>query len=162
SLSRRAGKKRSRRVAIKARAVARVSWAAATACSACQPVTVVPPAVPVPVRVAPANEDVRFSRRNGSRGVCFPSSRSDHGSVAGELRPEALFVLRGAGTLRGAILCVPFAGASAMLWPPGTATHLREDEDALILHAIAWLRSQGAKVIQCLLDPEEMGRAEPL
>src|SRR5262249_44618924 len=89
-------------------------------------------------------------------------TNATHLFASGELRHEGLFVVRGAGGPEGAVLSVPFAGASARLWPPGTKDGRAEVEDALLSHAIAWLRGRGTKVIQCLLDPEESTRGGPL
>lgn len=81
----------------------------------------------------------------------------------GDLDPHGLFVLRGASGLRGALVCQAVPGRGALFWPPGIAgaTSAR-DEDALIVHAVAWLRQHGAKLAQTLLDPEEARLAAPL
>lgn len=81
----------------------------------------------------------------------------------GELDAQGLFTVRGSAGQRGAILCLPLPGRSALLWPPGVMGDRRtETEDALVQHACAWLRQRGVKVTQTLLAPEEMGLAEPL
>jgi ribosomal protein S18 acetylase RimI-like enzyme len=81
----------------------------------------------------------------------------------GDLNPHGLFVLRGKSGLRGAIVCQAVPGGGALFWPPGIAgAPSVPDEDALIGHAIAWLRQQGAKLAQTLLDPKEAFLAAPL
>ncbi len=80
-----------------------------------------------------------------------------------ELDPHGLFVLRGASELRGALVCQTIPGGGALFWPPGIAGAPRmAEEDALMAHAIAWLRQRGAKLAQTLLDPEEAFLASPL
>jgi mycothiol synthase len=81
----------------------------------------------------------------------------------GELNAEGLFVLRGAIGLRGALVCLPVPGRSALVWPPGAEDDRREEtEDALLRHAAAWLRRRGVKLAQTLLAPEEEHLAAPL
>jgi mycothiol synthase len=81
-----------------------------------------------------------------------------------ELDPQGLFVVRGpGGDLCGALLCLPVPGHSALLWPPGVmGDRPTETEDALLRHALAWLRQRGVKLAQTLLAPEELGLGEPL
>jgi ribosomal protein S18 acetylase RimI-like enzyme len=80
-----------------------------------------------------------------------------------ELDPRGIFVVRGSRALRGAIVCLPVPGGSALVWPPGAAgAGRRAVEDALVQHAIAWLRQRGVKLAQALLAPEEMHLAAPL
>ena len=38
----------------------------------------------------------------------------------GALDPQNLFVHRGAASLRGALVCLPVPGASALVWPPSS------------------------------------------
>jgi mycothiol synthase len=81
----------------------------------------------------------------------------------GELDPQGLFILRGPAGLRGALLCMPVPGRSALLWPPGVVEdHRTELEDALLHHACVWLRQRGVKLTQTLLAPEETFLADPL
>lgn len=81
----------------------------------------------------------------------------------GELNPQGIFVLRGSDGLRGALVCLPVPGCTALLWPPGTVEERRAGrEDALLRHACAWLRQCGVKVVQTLLAPEETFLATPL
>ena len=81
----------------------------------------------------------------------------------GALDPQNLFVHRGAASLRGALVCLPVPGASALVWPPGAVQDGREEiEDCLLRHALAALRDRGAKLAQTLLAPEEAPLAASL
>ncbi len=81
----------------------------------------------------------------------------------GELDPRGIFVVRAAAGLRGALVCLPVPGCSALIWPPAVVgdrpTAL---EDELVRQAIAWLRGRGVKLAQALLAPDEAPLAEPL
>ncbi len=80
-----------------------------------------------------------------------------------ELDPRGVFVLREASGLTGALVCSPVPGASGALWPPvALGKRAAEGEDALVRHACAWLRGQGARLAQALLSPEEECLAAPL
>jgi ribosomal protein S18 acetylase RimI-like enzyme len=82
---------------------------------------------------------------------------------SGELDPQGILVLRGDEGLRGALVCLPVPGGSALVWPPGAVEDDRAAiEDALVKHAVGWLRRRSAKLAQTLLDPDEMFLAEPL
>jgi ribosomal protein S18 acetylase RimI-like enzyme len=82
----------------------------------------------------------------------------------GELAGEGLLVARQGDTVIGAMVCLPVAGASALLWPP--QTHQRNDqnaiEDQLLGYALSWLESQGVRLVQALLTEFEAGLAAPL
>ncbi|HZV05053.1 MAG TPA: GNAT family N-acetyltransferase [Gemmataceae bacterium] len=81
----------------------------------------------------------------------------------GELNPQGLFLVRGAASPRGALLCLPVPGCTALLWPPGAVEDgATELEDALLRHARGWLRQRGVKLVQTLLAPEESFLAVPL
>jgi ribosomal protein S18 acetylase RimI-like enzyme len=82
----------------------------------------------------------------------------------GDLDPRGVFVLRQPGGLDAALVCAPVPGASAALWPPVSVEDDRraQREDALMRHACAWLRQQGARLVQALLAPEEEHLADPL
>lgn len=81
----------------------------------------------------------------------------------GELDPQGIFIVRGASSLDGALVCLPVPGRSALLWPPGAVGERREAvEDALLCHAVSWLRQSGVRLAQTLLAPEEMVLAAPL
>lgn len=82
----------------------------------------------------------------------------------GALSPQGIFVVRGPEGVRGALVCLPVAGASALVWPPGVAEgqRQRQIEDALLQHAIGWLRRRGVKLAQTLLGPGEAFLAAPL
>jgi ribosomal protein S18 acetylase RimI-like enzyme len=81
----------------------------------------------------------------------------------GELRPAGLFVVSAVGQLQGALLCAAISGAAGLLWLPGLASTGADGVgDALACHAVAWLRQQGVKLIQCLLRSDEEPLAAPL
>jgi ribosomal protein S18 acetylase RimI-like enzyme len=83
---------------------------------------------------------------------------------SGELDPAGVFALREGGVVAGAIFATVLPGSSGLLWPPqaaggpGRAAH----EDELVLHALAWLRQRGARVLQCMLAPDEAFLSQPL
>jgi ribosomal protein S18 acetylase RimI-like enzyme len=80
-----------------------------------------------------------------------------------ELDPRGVFVVRGPGGLAGTLACSPVPGAGGILWPPAVAgEHPGEAEDALVRHACAWLRGQGARLAQALLAPADEALAAPL
>jgi hypothetical protein len=83
---------------------------------------------------------------------------------AGELDPAGILVARGTRELVGALICLPVAGASGLIWPPQTVGggRRRDIEDRLVQYASAWLRRRGAKLAQTLLIPEEADLAVPL
>jgi len=82
----------------------------------------------------------------------------------GELDPEGVVVLRGAGGLVGAAVGVVVPGGSGLVWPPQVASGPCRSlhEDTLTRHVIGWLRQRGARLAQCLLAPEEASLASPL
>lgn len=81
----------------------------------------------------------------------------------GELNSQGLVIVRGAAGLRGALLCLPVPGRSALLWPPGVVEEQRSElEDRLLRYASVWLRRQGVLLTQTLLAPEETFLATPL
>ncbi len=81
----------------------------------------------------------------------------------GELCAEGVLVVRGEGALRGALVCVPLAGASGLVWPPQVVGADGDIvEDGLVRAALAWLRCRGAKLGQALLLPSEAHLAGPL
>ena len=63
-----------------------------------------------------------------------------------ELDPAGLIVMAASETLLGAMVCLPVAGATALVWPPQAVLSgaQREIEDQLMTYAIAWLRQRGA------------------
>ncbi|HEY7311337.1 MAG TPA: GNAT family N-acetyltransferase [Gemmataceae bacterium] len=101
---------------------------------------------------------------------CLPADENErrcanalHLLQSGELDPQGILVLRGDEGLRGALVCLPVPGGSALVWPPGAVEDDRAAiEDALVKHAVGWLRRRSAKLAQTLLDPDEMFLAEPL
>lgn len=91
-------------------------------------------------------------------------ARAVHYVRRGELDPEGLLVERGPEGLLGAVVCLPVAGAGALIWPPRS---LPDDgptarEDRLVRQAVRWLRGKGAKLAQALLPPAEILLAAPL
>jgi ribosomal protein S18 acetylase RimI-like enzyme len=81
----------------------------------------------------------------------------------GQLDPAGIFVLRGASTLLGAIVCAPVPGAGAVVWPPAVAGLLGPaEEDLLVRAACDWLQQQGARIAQALLSDGEAPFARPL
>jgi mycothiol synthase len=81
----------------------------------------------------------------------------------GELNPQGLFIVRGETGLRGALLCLPVPGCTALLWPPGVVKdRTPELQDALLRDARVWLSRRGVKLVQTLLAPEESFLADPL
>jgi mycothiol synthase len=82
----------------------------------------------------------------------------------GELNEAGVIVVPGGSNLLGAMVCLPVAGASALIWPPqaacGGVPH--EIEDRLLNYAIPWLRQAGAKLGQTLLGQDEMHLAASL
>jgi mycothiol synthase len=76
----------------------------------------------------------------------------------GELDPTGIIVAPGStSSLLGAMVCLPVAGASALVWPPQAAEDSvrQEVEDQLLSYALAWLRQRGAKLGQTLLGQGE-------
>jgi ribosomal protein S18 acetylase RimI-like enzyme len=80
----------------------------------------------------------------------------------GAIDPHGLFVLREGTRLVGAIMCEPVAGAAGLLWPPIVVDCSPELEDLLVVHAVAWIRQQGARLGQCLMPPDDAYLARPL
>jgi ribosomal protein S18 acetylase RimI-like enzyme len=81
-----------------------------------------------------------------------------------ELDPEGVVVVRGTPGLRGAMVSLPVAGASGLVWPPRAVAGGDEQdiEDRLVAHSCAWLRQRGARLAQTLLPAIELPLAAPL
>jgi ribosomal protein S18 acetylase RimI-like enzyme len=81
-----------------------------------------------------------------------------------ELDPAGVFVLREGTRISAVLVCLIVPGASALVWPPQSLRDScqRQREDALLAHALPWLRQRGVKVAQALLVPEEAFLALPL
>jgi mycothiol synthase len=81
-----------------------------------------------------------------------------------DLIPEGVWIARRGMDLIGAFVCLPLAGASALIWPPQVLAvgNAREAEDLLIRRACEWLRNKGVKLAQALLTAEECPLALPL
>jgi mycothiol synthase len=85
----------------------------------------------------------------------------------GHLNPAGLLVARYSGQMAGAILCQPLAGAAGLICPAQTRLSsspaaVDDVESRLIETARAWLKSQGAKMVQCLLAESESTAAPVL
>jgi ribosomal protein S18 acetylase RimI-like enzyme len=83
---------------------------------------------------------------------------------AGELDPAGVFALREGSAVAGALFATVLPGSSGLLWPPQAAGGPRRaaHEDELVRHGVAWLRQRGARVLQCMLAPDEAFLAQPL
>src|SRR6516165_7501369 len=83
---------------------------------------------------------------------------------SGELDPAGILVVRDKDPLAGALLCVPLSGAGGLIWPPSVKERAlrREKENQLVQTALVWLRSKGAKLVQAILQDEEVLLAGPL
>jgi mycothiol synthase len=82
-----------------------------------------------------------------------------HLLARGDLDADGLIVAREGGSLVGAMVSLPVPGASALVWPPQVQPGVIEAvalEDALLVHATAWLRQRGARLAQSLLSPDEI------
>ena len=82
----------------------------------------------------------------------------------GELQPEGVWVAVESAQVKGAMVCLPVPGASALAWPPQgqRGDQARSIEDALLEGCCAWLRGKGVRIAQCLLPEEERSLAAPL
>jgi mycothiol synthase len=81
-----------------------------------------------------------------------------------ELEPDGILVVRNGGEPRGALVCVPLAGAGGLVWPPFVKKGPQRiaQEDQLVRAACSWLRLRGAKLAQALLAPANAALARPL
>jgi ribosomal protein S18 acetylase RimI-like enzyme len=82
----------------------------------------------------------------------------------GEVDRAGILVARGPNGVQGGMVCQTVPGASGLVWPPQSRADVpaTEVQDALMGHAVAWLRQGGAKLGQSLLFPGETFLAEPL
>jgi mycothiol synthase len=82
----------------------------------------------------------------------------------GELQHEGIWVALEPDRVKGAMICLTVPGASALVWPPQAEPGDQHAaiEDALMTHGCAWLRSQGVRVAQSLLEEHDQQLAEPL
>jgi ribosomal protein S18 acetylase RimI-like enzyme len=83
---------------------------------------------------------------------------------AGELDTAGVFALREGGVVVGGAFATVLPGGSGLLWPPQAVggPERPAQEDRLVQHALAWLSQRGAKLLQCLLTPDEAFLAQPL
>lgn len=81
-----------------------------------------------------------------------------------ELPADGLLVASDGAGILGAMICLPTAGAGALVWPPGAAPGPERErvEDALVAAALDWLRRRGSKLAQALLGTDEDRRGLPL
>jgi ribosomal protein S18 acetylase RimI-like enzyme len=68
----------------------------------------------------------------------------------GDMDPAGLVVSVERSKVRGAILAISLAGASALLYPPQVVGEDPELEDRLILHTLDWLYQRGIRLVQSL------------
>jgi ribosomal protein S18 acetylase RimI-like enzyme len=74
-----------------------------------------------------------------------------------ELNPAGMLVAEADGELRGSLFFQPVAGASGLIWPPQILVDTTAGvEDQLLSEACRRLADQGAKLVQCLLSPQEI------
>src|SRR5262245_26373089 len=82
--------------------------------------------------------------------------------VRGELDARGVLVAPSAGGPAGVFVCQAVPGAGGLVWPPCVAGERKAVEDRLVEAGCAWLREQGARVIQCLLADKEAPLSPPL
>jgi ribosomal protein S18 acetylase RimI-like enzyme len=101
----------------------------------------------------------------------FPADERERRAVnalgflrSGELDPDGLLVETTDGVLAGVLVCLPVPGASALFWPPRSIADPDRAgrEDRLVRHALAWVRTRGAKLAQALLTADEIPLSGPL
>ncbi len=82
----------------------------------------------------------------------------------GELHTEGIWIALEAGKVTGALICLPVAGASALVWPPQTErqNHSSAIEDALLQAVGRWLRNKQVRIGQCLLTEQERSLGDSL
>jgi ribosomal protein S18 acetylase RimI-like enzyme len=82
----------------------------------------------------------------------------------GELNPRGIVVARNRNQIVGALICLPAAGSSGLIWSPQMSAHQHnaEIEDGLLQFATAWLKETGVKIVQALLLPKEVALGIPL
>jgi ribosomal protein S18 acetylase RimI-like enzyme len=68
----------------------------------------------------------------------------------GEIAPEGLVVASAGRQLEGAVLAIPLAGASALLYPPQTLAGDPGLENRLLAHVLGWLHQRGTRLAQAL------------
>ena len=84
--------------------------------------------------------------------------------TAGHLDPEGIHIARQDGELTGAIVGLSLVGGGGLLWLPGVRQGPQQTicEDVLVQSICTWLQTRGAKVIQAILSPAELSRADSL
>lgn len=74
------------------------------------------------------------------------------------LDARGVHVVRQAGRIVAAQVCVPLQGAACLFWLPGAGAAAEE----LVGACLGWCRSLGCKLAQALAKPEERSQAAPL
>ncbi|HEV8060218.1 MAG TPA: GNAT family N-acetyltransferase, partial [Gemmataceae bacterium] len=82
----------------------------------------------------------------------------------GELQRQGIWVATESTLIAGAMICLQVPGASALVWPPQAEPGAQRTaiEDALVMHCNGWLRGQGVRVAQCLMEEKDQLLAVPL
>jgi ribosomal protein S18 acetylase RimI-like enzyme len=81
----------------------------------------------------------------------------------GELHSDGLIGAYDDTRLVGIALCTHTPGALGIVWPPAVTGWPKQDiEDQLVQGVCRWLREQGVKLAQTLLEPAQTQLAEPL
>jgi GNAT superfamily N-acetyltransferase len=81
----------------------------------------------------------------------------------GEMDPAGILVARIGGRVIGAVVAAPVPGAGAAIWPPQVEPGIAAAvADELAGRAVDWLQTQGVKLAQALLGPEDAPLAGPL
>ncbi len=84
--------------------------------------------------------------------------------AAGVLAADGVFLARQDGRLVGAMVGAALAGASGLFWLPQAlpGPNAALVADALVQHGLAWLRTQGARIVQVFATADEMPYIGPL
>lgn len=84
--------------------------------------------------------------------------------ATGELHPDCLLVARDGQDIVGVQVAIPLAGASGLFWLPQVRARTDEGRltDDLVHSALAWLGGLGIKIAQAILEPGQLGQANPL
>ncbi len=82
----------------------------------------------------------------------------------GELQRQGVWVATESNLIMGAMICLKVPGASALVWPPQAEPGAQRTaiEDTLMMHCNGWLRGQGVRIAQCLLEEKDQLLAVPL
>lgn len=82
----------------------------------------------------------------------------------GALDPDGFLLARQGAQLVGVQVCVPLGGATCLFWLPETSNEFARGDvrDRLVQAGLAWCRSQGGRLAQAILPPEDAPLAAPL